>query len=130
MFYQKISNFLQANPTYSNLVNHQYASSCLVNDWIVPTVVDYFRYNSFDAQQNQINVINAMNMFTNFLQFESNQFNFEEMLVNKFQTFQLLLQNSQWLSSQTNQTKQEIFNYLLQNHMNEQSREFIQWSIN
>ena len=102
MFYQQVFNFLQANPAYNNLVNHQYANSCLVSDWIVPTVVDYFRYNSFDEQQNQINVINAMNMFTNFLQFESNQYNFEEMLVNKFQTFQLLLQNSQWFTSQTN----------------------------
>lgn len=130
MFYQQIYNFLQANTAYNNLVNHQYANNCLVSDWIVPTVVDYFRYNSFDEQQNQINVINAMNMFTNFLQFESNQYNFEEMLVNKFQTFQLLLQNSQWFSSQTNQTRQDIFNYLLQNHLNEQSREFILWSIN
>ena len=130
MFYQQIYNFLQANTAYNNLVNHQFANNCLVSDWIVPTVVDYFRYNSFDEQQNQINVINAMNMFTNFLQFESNQYNHEEMLVNKFQTFQLLLQNSQWFSSQTNQTRQDIFNYLLENHLNEQSREFIQWSIN
>jgi hypothetical protein len=130
MFYQQVFNFLQANPAYNNLVNHQYANSCLVSDWIVPTVVDYFRYNSFDEQQNQINVINAMNMFTNFLQFQSNQYNFEEMLVNKFQTFQLLLQNSQWLSSQTNQTRQQIFNYLLQNHLNEQSRMFAQELIN
>lgn len=126
MFYQQVFNFLQANPAYNNLVNHQYANSCLVSDWIVPTVVDYFRYNSFDEQQNQINVINAMNMFTNFLQFESNQYNFEEMLVNKFQTFQLLLQNSQWFTSQTNQTRQDIFNYLLENHLNEQSRVFAQ----
>ncbi len=126
MFYQQIYNFLQANTAYNNLVNHQFANNCLVSDWIVPTVVDYFRYNSFDEQQNQINVINAMNMFTNFLQFESNQYNHEEMLVNKFQTFQLLLQNSQWFSSQTNQTRQQIFNYLLQNHLNEQSRMFAQ----
>ncbi|MFT5251271.1 MAG: hypothetical protein ACI87N_000246, partial [Flavobacteriales bacterium] len=130
MFYHKIYNFLQANPAYNNFVNHQYANSSLVSDWIVPTVVDYFRYHSFDEQHSQINVLNSMNMFTNFLQFESNQFNFEEMLVNKFQTFQLLLQNSQWLSNQSNETTQNIFNYLIQNHLNEQSRMFAGKMIN
>ena len=125
MFYQQIYSFLQANPAYNNLVNHQYANNCLVSDWIVPTLVDYFRYNSFDEQQNQISAINAMNMFTDFLPFESNQYGFEEMLVNKFQIFQLLLQNGEWFSTQNNQTKQDIFNYLLQNHLNEQSTEFV-----
>jgi len=125
MFYQQIFNFLQANPAYNNLVNHRYANNCLVSDWIVPKVVDYFRYNSFVEQQNQINVINAMNMFTNFLEIVSNQYNHEEMFINQFQTFQFLLQNSQWLSNQTNQTRQEIFNYLLSNNLNEQSRVFV-----
>lgn len=130
MFYQQIFNFLQANPAYNNLVNHRYANNCLVSDWIVPKVVDYFRYNSFVEQQNQINVINAMNMFTNFLEIVSNQYNHEEMFVNQFQTFQFLLQNSQWLSSQTNQTRQEIFNYLLSNNLNEQSRVFVKEVMN
>ncbi|OAB28494.1 hypothetical protein [Flavobacterium fryxellicola] len=130
MFYHQIYNFLRLNPAYNNLVNHNYSNANLINDWLVPSIVDYFRYNDFNEQQNQINAINAMNMFTTFLSFESNLFNFEEMLINKYQTFQVLLQNSQWLSSQTNQTKQEIFNYLLQNHLNNETREFTQQLIN
>lgn len=92
MEYRQILDFLKANSVYNNLLNHNYANANLLNDWLVPAVVDYFRNNEFN-QQTQINVINTLSLFNQILPLEHNNANFEQMLSHKVNAFKYLLTN-------------------------------------